>query len=280
LRTNKAGEILPGDHPGGKGTWPISVDNWVLTSGSAPALKAAREVLGGTPDYEYNNGAEKYRLITDTDTLNLRVVIEEDDISRYQLYNSRSRDAEGGGALWMERLCDGESCKYQPTPEQQPTTVPCVCSREIIEQGALLSCTLRFRLKVMFDWGPPGTWILDSGAETSEEGIFTGYELLKAYTVAGMPEATLTRSRKQKLNGETYHELKLLPVRSIEDLKAAFAAQQLALDSGDSGAATRLALENGSPVVPETNEALDGPPPAIESGSDDDPVDAEIVEED
>lgn len=256
----------------------------VFTSANKEAMTALKKLLGGTAG-KYDHDTETYRLISDSSVVSVAVDVRDDHPTRYELRSTNGKRGRESRS-WRSRLCNGEVCEYQATDSSEVEQVPCVCAKEIVELGKPMECKKRFRLRLMIPQTPTGVWLVDSGAETSEEGINGAYQTLKAFTALGLPRAEFSVQIVQGSRGRRFPKMILTPMGTIEELQEAYASQAQALSAGEHSSLVRQALlpagessvfDAGSPGAPP--EVSAGVTVSEEEIEDSEIEDAELVED-
>lgn len=250
---------------------PTAKSTFDFTSHDEEALQQVAGLYGGEvkPWNEPKAAAGQFRLASLASEI--RVVLPPDPLGGTPIYEEWTN----GGC---SKRCDGLTCQIvtRGADGAEFTEVPCICSAELS-----MACKPRTRLSVILPevrFG--GVWRLDSGSWNAAQEMPGMVDLIQSLQERGLTRGVLAlKHRRSVIAGETHKFI--VPVLGVDETMealAAGAAQVGALPPST----TAGELERGSDSGADPSEA-DGAAadvsPAAASNSDDDIVDAELVDQ-
>jgi hypothetical protein len=262
---------------------PKSIDHWRLTSHDRDVLGQVAAIYGGevVPWVEPKADPDQFELITGSNEL--RVVLPPDPLGGSPLYEMWS----GGGC---ERRCDGETCtRMVRGPDgTEPADVACLCANE----GAL-ACEPYTRLNVILPevkFG--GVWMLASKGWDAAQELPGMVALLAQMQGRGLTEGVLRLEHRRKVVGGETRNFPV-PVLALAESMDVLAAGGARYGVGAGSSAPELMSGGAEPPQQEDVQQPQGDAPgsvlgstarcagteAPPANSDDDIVDAEIVDE-
>lgn len=267
-RAQEHGRIRTGHKvQGKKGMEPRTLNHFRLTSTDREALTILAARYGGEPrPWNEPRAAVRdgWELYTESDTLDV-----------YLPAGALSVWYEHWTAAGNQRRCDGLECTIpSPDPNEATRDVPCICARQDEQL-----CKPKTRLAVALPGLPfRGVWRFESGSWNVADEMSAFEPLVQQVQVGGVLKCQLIiEQRTKKKDGKTKHfsVTRLVLNATMEELASGEASLR--------GIPARpiMALESGGPSTREDGAVGDRPalgeiaPP----GSDDDIVDAEIVDE-
>lgn len=219
---------------------PVRSKTWIVTSHAEHYVRAAADIWGGTPEkwQPLGNGAQQWRVITDTPTLDA-ILPPGDPLS--QDYESWSR----GGA---QRRCDGMT--------ETLSDSPCVCRaqwgdlfHEVAPRDQ--ACKITTRLNVILPEMPDiGAWRVETHSYYAANEMAAAVDVIKGAIGADalIPISLRIEQRTRVAQGQT----KQFPVIAVE-LRGATAGQILSgvVPAAVIAAEQRAAIEAGKGMTPE-----------------------------
>ncbi|MFG1659030.1 hypothetical protein ACGFIY_21110 [Micromonospora chersina] len=175
-------------------TFPVKSKTWLLTSPTRDYIEAAAELYGGTVERwkPQGNGAEQWRVVTDTNTIDALLPPGDPLSQSYEMWSS-------GGC---QRRCDGET--------EQQSKKPCVCLATFGEKFYLEPptrvCRPHTRLGLIVPELPDvGLWRMESHGFYSANEIPAMVDLIKSRVDASLvvPIALRIEPRTRVANGKT-----------------------------------------------------------------------------
>ena len=233
-RIAELGRIRAGKSVETKKGWrrPVNSPTWILTAQTPENLEVLAGEYGGTVEEwtEGNKTSDRYRLITETETLH--VVLPPDPLSVpvYERWD--------GGQI--RRRCDGVTCTGWPKDGSPPVEVPCKC---VDVDDSRYHCKIKQHLSVILPQCPVGVWRLSMGSMNAAREMSASVDIIRMASRAGLPRAVLTR-REAKSGEKEYRVPVLTTVASFDELEAA-------------------ANRSGAPALPPA----DVPPMAVPAGA-------------
>ena len=245
-----------------------ALDVFRFTSPDREAIEQIAATYGGEvkPWNDAKAAPNQFEVITTANEL--RIVLPPEPLGTSPIYELWS----GGGCT---RRCDGLICTtLQRGPEGlEPVQVDCICTTE----GAL-ACEPHTRLNVLLpEVRFTGVWRLESKSWNVAQEMPGFVELIQSLQERGLTRGVLRlEQRVSKAAGETRRfVVPVLGVSESMDALAAGAAQVQAL-----GASSPMAeIEPGANQATEPRQSSPATAEAVAPGSDDDVVDAEVVDD-
>lgn len=244
-------------------TRPKKLSRLRFTSADKHALDVIAEKYGGTVEPWSDGPTDGLYQVTVT-TAKIPVVLPPDPLSGTPIYEHWS----GGGCL---RRCDGLRCTLpladNAGPDAEPAVVDCPCRAE-----NRMLCKPRTRLNVVLREVPfGGTWRLESTGWNAAEELPGMVEMVMRVQEIGMVMGELgIEERKRVVNGQTKRFV--VPALSLPESIDALAAGEMRLHA--LGKVREIATDTLGVSRPELNVGQ-----AETDWFDDEPVDAEIVED-
>lgn len=206
-----------------------------------------------------------------TEASEIRIVLPPDPLGGTPIY-----EQWGGGGC--ERRCDGLNAEITTRGPDgaEMTEVPCICSAQ-----QAMSCEPRTRLSVILPeirFG--GVWRLETKSWNAAQEMPGMVDLIQSLQERGLTRGVLALKHRRSVTAGETHKF-IVPVLGIDETMealAAGAAQVGALPLST----TAGELERGSDSGADSSEAegeVAGVSPAAASNSDDDIVDAELVDQ-
>lgn len=271
MRLPTAGRIRLGKK-GAKGQ-PMKLGSFRFTSSDRLALDQIAAAYGGTvkPWSDAKAGAGQFEVITDA--TEIRVALPPDPLGGSPSYEMWS----GGGC---QRRCDGETCEMLVSESDgfdlQHTA--CICMAK-----GVLECKLTLRLSLLLpDIRFVGTWRIDTHSWNAATEIPGMVEVIQSLQAKGIQRAVLrVEERVQVLAGKTRKYP--VPVLGLDASVEELAAGSASIGQIGPSPADLPALGAGTAEV-EAAEANGfhhdhDDATTYDHGTDDDVVDAEVVEE-
>jgi len=248
-----------------------ALDVFRFTSPDREAIEQIAATYGGEvkPWSDPKAAPNQWEVITTASEL--RIVLPPEPLGTSPIYEQWS----GGGCA---RRCDGLICTtLQRGPEGlEPVQVDCICTAE----GAL-ACEPHTRLNVLLpEVRFTGVWRLESKSWNVAQEMPGFVELIASLQERGLTRGVLRlEQRVSKAAGETHRfVVPVLGVSESMDALAAGAAQVGAIGASPSVPIAEIEPGANHTTTPPT---LSSPAPAeaVAPGSDDDVVDAEVVDD-
>lgn len=230
---------------GGKAVMkPVKLDTWRFTTPSRPAINAAAERFGGTPQPWDNRGRKEWDLISET--TEIMVTIPPRDAAITQWYEMWS----GGGCQRrcdsvLERISRGPClCPHADNPDDLDQVDTAARLRaEMAKQGK--ACGLKTRVSVIIpDLPGIGVWRLDTGGWYAAGELLDQAQMLEACRDRGyfLPARLWVDQRTEITGGQT----RRYPVPVLELL--ATAREIFTGDLGERGLAAQLPPPPAAPL--------------------------------
>lgn len=256
-RVPEAGRIRYG-MKGAKGQ-PVALDKFRFTSHDKDTLELLAVMYGGkVASWSPGRGRVEWELISDASEID--VVVPPNALGDTPVYELWS----GGG---LQRRCDGVRCfaPFQTRDGVELAEQDCVC-----EKTSNLQCKPTTRLNVLIPDVPfTGVWRLEAKGWNAAHELPGMVDMVVELVNRGMARAKLTlEKRTSTQGGQTRHFI-------VPGLRTPATLNEIL-----EGGATLTALGTGSASLSDGGPLLPPSAAALESGSDDEIVDAEVVEED
>lgn len=276
-RLPELGRIKDGVKVPGKGQ-PKAIDTLRFTSQDPIALAQVAAALGGeVKAYSDPKSTDTHELLTPV--AETPVILPPDPLGgtpMYELYTGGGRD----------RWCDGVTCEqWRKGPDgPEPFEVPCVCAA-----AGELACRPTVHLSVILPYTRlGGTWRWTTHSHNAAVELPGMVEAIQSLQAKGLTRGVLrVDSRTQTIAGVTRHFK--VPVLGVDATADELASGQATLGLGAGHAPTPAVVAatageieaGGAPTSPrEPSGAVDEPASApLPPSSDDDVIDAEIVED-
>lgn len=231
---------------------PKAIDTFRFTSHDKDALELLAQMHGGTvAAWSPGRGGVQFEVVTDAKQID--VVIPPNALGDTPIYELWS----GGGLV---RRCDGERC-FAPVSTRDGVELaeqPCVC-----DQSGNMQCKPTTRITVLLPDIPfNGTWRLEAKGWNAAHELPGMVEMVSKLGARGLVRSQLALEKRTSTQGGQTRNFVVPVIR-----------MPITLNQILDGDASLGALESGGAVVPE-------PTLAIEATSDDDVIDAEVVEDD
>lgn len=265
----KDGVKVPGE------ALPKAIDTLRFTSQDPIALAQVAAALGGeVKAYSDPKSTDTHELLTPV--AETPVILPPDPLGgtpMYELYTGGGRD----------RWCDGVTCeRWRKGPDgPEPFEVPCVCAA-----AGELACRPTVHLSVILPFTRlGGTWRWTTHSHNAAVELPGMVEAIQSLQAKGLTRGVLrVDSRTQTIAGVTRHFK--VPVLGVDATADELASGQATLGALGAGAPTPAVAAvgeieaGGAPTPQGPSGAVDEPASApLPPSSDDDVIDAEIVED-
>lgn len=273
-RLPELGRVKDGVKVPGKGQ-PKAIDTLRFTSQDPIALAQVAAALGGeVKAYSDPKSTDTHELLTPV--AETPVILPPDPLGgtpMYELYTGGGRD----------RWCDGVTCEqWRKGPDgPEPFEVPCVCAA-----AGELACRPTVHLSVILPYTRlGGTWRWTTHSHNAAVELPGMVEAIQSLQAKGLTRGVLrVDSRTQTIAGVTRHFK--VPVLGVDATADELASGQATLGLGAGHAPTPAVAAvgeieaGGAPTPQGPSGAVDEPASApLPPSSDDDVIDAEIVED-
>lgn len=230
---------------------PKAIDTFRFTSSDKDALQILADKYGGTvTPWSPGRGGTQYEVLTAASAID--VVVPPNALGDTPVYELWS----GGGLV---RRCDGERC-MAPVRTRDGVELAeqdCVC-----DSTGKMQCKPVTRVNVLIPDVPfNGTWRLEAKGWNAAKELPGMVEMVAELGARGLVRAQLALEKRTSTSAGQTHHFVVPVVRTPATLEEILGG----------GASLQAIGAGGSPLAPPT--------PAIESGDDDDIVDAELVDE-
>lgn len=232
---------------------PRTIDTFRFTSRRRDDLDILASLYGGTvAPWSDPKSEDRFEVITDASEI--RVALPPDPLGDGAFY-------EMWGGKGLARRCDGVDCEVATAGPDglEWHERPCLCRERNVRE-----CKGKLRLSVLLPELPlRGTWRLDTGSDMAIEELPGMVDLLQDQQSKGLAVGLLRLERRQSQGGS--HRF-VVPCLGIAESLEGLLAGRARLTAG--------------PPLPQIEAGAPVPTPAGALASDDDVVDAEIVEDD
>lgn len=248
---------------------PVKLDRFRFTSPDPTALQQVADLYGGEvkPWTHQRAAAGQHELITDA--REIRIALPLDPLGGTPLYEMW----EGGGC---QRRCDGEVCDLVVAGEDGPDLqqVPCLCAAK-----GELACKVTTHLSVLLpEIRFVGVWRLTSHGWNAAQELPGMVELIRTLQDRGIVRGVLRVEARHTVTGGQTRDF-MVPVLGVDESVDALAAGAARMGALGAAAGSLPALGAGTGldhVNPADADYADVWP---RPGEDDEPVDAELVDE-